>query len=343
MQPCRHGLFENVLTQPGNPSPEWCVKASLLRAPTLYDRAAQAGLSVCSVFYPVTCGAAGIRWNLPEVPGRMSLGRRAHKMFGGGSPGFILSAIPSALPILRHIGEPELDDFLLRIAVRSLRFKRPNLLLLHLIDVDYHKHRFGPGSPEALAALKRLDTRLGRLLAAACAAFGENMAVLVFSDHGCLPVHAVTEPNAWLAERGFLESGRYDAFFHNAGGTSFLRLLNKARREELTAQLGGLLKRPGVSRFLTQQEMETSGMAGEFLCGIEAAEGYAFGQEERGQHGYSLCHEGYQPFYLAAGADVPRGLTETGGCITDICPLAASLLGLEPWRMDGVNRLEALC
>lgn len=340
--PRRHGLYENLRTQPGNPSPDWRVHSRDIRVPTLYGKAAEAGLTVCSVFYPVTCGAP-IRWNLPEVPGRMNVLRRAAIMFHGGSPGFILSAVPQALPMLRHLGEPELDDFLLRVAVRAMRRHRPNLLLLHLIDVDSHKHEFGPGSPEAVAALHRQDERIGKLKEAADRAFPpEETAFLFFSDHGCLPVREVVEPNRWLAARGFIGGGRYDAFFHNAGGTAFLKICNKSLARPITEQLSSLLGFPGVGRFLTPQEMEESGMAGEYVCGIEAAEGYAFGKPERGQHGFALGHEGYRPFYLAEGSNLPQGRVETGGCITDICPLAADLLGLAPWEMDGIDRAAPL-
>lgn len=340
--PCRHGLCENLRTQPGSNHPDWRVSAADIKAPTLYGRAKEAGLSACSVFYPVTCGAP-IRWNLPEVPGHMNVFRRASLMLGGGSAGFVLSAVPKALPLLSHLGEPELDDFLLSVAISAVRRHRPNLLLLHLIDVDSHKHEFGPGSPEALDALRRQDRRIGRLRQAVRQVYPpKETAYLFLSDHGCLPVRQVVEPNRWLAARGFIGGGRYDAFFHNAGGTSFLKICNKALSRRVTQELSSLLGFPGVGRFLTPQEMEQSGMSGEFVCGIEAAEGYAFGKKERGQHGFALGHEGYRPFYLAEGSNIPQGRAETGGCITDICPLAADLLGLAPWEMDGIDRVAPL-
>ena len=47
--PHKHGLIENVKTQPGKGHPDWNTQAKLLRAPTLYQKAATAGLSVCSI------------------------------------------------------------------------------------------------------------------------------------------------------------------------------------------------------------------------------------------------------------------------------------------------------
>lgn len=342
--PNRHGIIENVWTQPGNPRPDWRCNAGELRAPALYEKAREAGIPVCSILYPVTCGA-GIRWNLPEVAGKMGLLRRAGKILCGGSPGFILSSLFRNRRYLTRFGEPELDDFSAHTAAQAIRQKRPGLLLLHLIDVDDHKHRFGPGSEPVRDALRRHDGRLGLLLAAAREAWpGEETAAVIFSDHGCLKVHTAYDPNELLRRRGLIRapgrrSGDFDAFFHNAGGTSFLKILRPGSERQARKAVEELLRGPAVARTLSKAEMDVSGMGKEFLCGIEAAEGFCFGEKEKGQHGYGLAHEGYRPFYLAAGPGIARGAVRRGGCIVDICPLAADLLGIPLWDMDGQRRL----
>jgi len=345
VHPDRHGLVENIMSQPGNDAPDWRREAHLVKAPKLYDKAAEIGLDVCSIFYPVTCGAK-IKWNFPEVPGKMGILERASALLKGGSSWFILSSLWRNRNYLKKISEPCLDEFTTHIALDALIQKKPDLLLLHLLDVDDHKHRFGPRSQEAANALTRLDDRLGQLMDAAFQAWGEeHTAIIVFSDHGCLNVHTSVDPNNWLRENGLIhrtEDGieHYDAFFHNGGGTSFLKILNSSVKETVLQHFSDYLSHSSVKRKLSDEEMDISGLDREFLCGIEAADGYSFGEPVKGSHGYSLAHDEYQPFYLAVGPRIGKNKVTEGGCIIDICPLAADLLGVPLWSMDGKNRLS---
>ncbi|TGA98297.1 alkaline phosphatase family protein [Sporolactobacillus shoreae] len=342
--PNSHGITENLLTQPGKDNPDWHWDSADIKVPTLYEKADEAGLSVCSIFYPVTCGA-NIRWNFPEVPGKISFLERAVKIFKGGTPGFILSSLLHYGKYLRHISEPYLDNFTTQAACGAIHRNNPDLLLLHLIDVDDHKHRFGPGSPQVHDALRRHDDRLGLLIDAVKNTWpDEEVSFLIFSDHGCLKVHSNFDPNDWLRQYGLIHGAArqpedFDAFFHNAGGTSFLKIVNSEKKADAVRAVSALLQELPVKRMLTEEEMQISGMAAQFYCGIEASEGYCFGEEEKGQHGYGLLRKNYWPFYLASGSGIAKNKVIKGGCVTDICPLAANILDLPLWAMDGQDRL----
>lgn len=343
--PEKHGLIENLMTQPGKEHPDWNTQAALLHAPTLYQKAARAGLLVCSILYPVTEGSLDIRYNIPEIPGHMPLLRRARRM-AKGNLSYLLGCVARNLQYKKRRGAAGLDDMTTACAIDTLRRKRPNLLLLHLLDVDINKHEFGPKSREAKEALVRLDERLGKLTQAMESLFEpEEWAILVFSDHGCLSVHTAVDPNDILKRHGLIrEPARspddFDAFFHNAGGSAFCKLYRPEKRQELEAAISALEKEPFFARLLTDEEMRLGGFQNAFICGIEAREGFCFGKFHLGQHGYALKSKGYRPFYLAAGPGIAQGRTLSGGCVVDICPLAAELLGLPLWEMDGVNRLQ---
>lgn len=345
MYPQKHGVIENVLTQPGKSSPSWRCDRHSIKVPTLYDQAAQVGRSVCSILYPVTC-RSGIRWNFPEIPGEKNAIKLILKMLRGGSPGFILSSLWQNRSHLKGMMEPGLDDFSTQVAINSTIRKKPDLLLLHLIDVDDQKHRFGPESEQAKEALRRHDKRLGLLYDTLRKIYldKENFAIIVFSDHGCLPVHTAVEPNDFLKRYGLIrepthKAGDYDAFFHNAGGTTFLKILQPDKTEDIMHMVSDIMREPFVKRKLTEEEMSTSGMNSEYFCGIEAAEGFCFGELHAGQHGYSLKQENYHAFYLAASSKIECNKIIKGGSIVDICPLAADLLEIPCWEMDGRNRL----
>ncbi len=357
LHPANHGLTENTVFAPGcgnegsNKPVPWRYKRKHIHAETLYDKAAKAGLSSCSILYPSTGGARHIRYNIPEIPGKMSKSARAARMLLYGSAAFVISSFSHFGSMLNGINEPELDDFSVAIAADAIIRYKPELLMLHLIDTDSHKHDFGPGSPEAIQSLRRHDARLGILNDALNkAGISDETGIIVFSDHGCLPVHTAANPDKVLTQLGLirgqgLKASDYDAYFHCAGGTAFLKILKG--RNQTSAMAGriaeAVLETPYTARLLTEDEMRISGMDKSFDLGIEAAEGYCYGSAHAGQHGYGLSHEDYKVFYLAAGNGIPRGKTISGGCITDICPLASNMLGLEPFTAaDGINRIVSV-
>lgn len=345
VHPNKHGIIENVFLSPLREHPKWRYHVQNVKAPTLYDKAVEQGMKVCSILYPVT-GGAKIPLHIPEIAGHMPLLKRIHLMLTTGSAGFLLSSLRRFGKQFSGMNEPALDNFTTSIAVDALIRHKPELLMLHLIDVDAQKHDYGPASEQAKDALHRQDERIGRLVRALKkAGTYDESGIIVFSDHGCLPVHTAVDPNDFLCSHGLVrkENGKVtacDAYFHNAGGTAYLRLYNPQKQglvKHLTEELQG---QPYVSRLLTAEEMRISGMDSHHILGIEAADGYSFGEEHLGQHGYGLKREGYYPFYLAAGDGIPQGETISGGCIVDICPLAAQMLDIPIWRMDGINRIE---
>lgn len=345
VHPQKHGITENTYTVPGKPKPVWRCDSRFLQAGTLYEKAAEAGIDVCSILFPVTLGAK-IRWNFPEIPGEPNALSLLIKMLRGGTANFIISSLWRSRKELKGFSEPHLDDILVKIAVNSLRKYKPGLLLLHLLDADAIKHKFGPQSEQARDALKRHDARLGQLTSA-LEDIGPELSIIVFSDHGCLPIHTVIEPNEYLRRDGLIrgpgtKARDFDAFFHNAGGTTFLKVLNSEKNGQAMKTAEELLKEPFAKRMLTGSEMTISGMGREFSCGIEANEGFCFGEQEKGQHGYGLQRSGYHPFYLAVGPNIRQNEVQEGGCIVDICPLAAKMLDIPLWEMDGKLNLPFL-
>lgn len=66
---------------------------------------------------------------------------------------------------------------------------RPALMLLYFDVVDRAAHNLGYGSPEEAAAIREVDTQIGRL-AAELAAMGRRVNLVIVSDHGMAKVEA---------------------------------------------------------------------------------------------------------------------------------------------------------
>ena len=300
VHPHKHGLVENLFLNPEKPYPDWRFDARLVKAPKLYDKARERGLRVCAILYPVT-GRAEIRYNLPEIPGQMSTLRRLALTLSRGSAGFILANFLRFGRYFKGSAEPALDDCTARIAADTLVRHKPELLLLHLIDTDSQKHDFGPQSEQALDSLARHDQRLGLLIQALKrAGTYEETGMIIFSDHGCLKVHATVDPNDFLVREGLVKKTRgrvtdLRAYFHNTGGTAFLKIYDAERKDEIKAKVSRILAENYALRELSPEEMRISGMDRDYALGVEAAEGFAFGTPHLGQHGYSLSQKDIPP------------------------------------------------
>src|SRR5580658_3399177 len=65
--PAKHGVFANTTFDPlGTNQSGWFWYAEDIRVPTVWEAAAKAGYVVGSVSWPVTVGARGISWLIPE-------------------------------------------------------------------------------------------------------------------------------------------------------------------------------------------------------------------------------------------------------------------------------------
>ena len=72
--PAKHGIYSNHPFDPSTRNPNsWYWYAEDLRVPTLWDAASRAGIVTGSVSWPVTVGAPGIRFNLPEYAGTRTI------------------------------------------------------------------------------------------------------------------------------------------------------------------------------------------------------------------------------------------------------------------------------
>jgi bisphosphoglycerate-independent phosphoglycerate mutase (AlkP superfamily) len=68
-------------------------------------------------------------------------------------------------------------------AIRFIREKQPDLVFIHVAEVDAAGHAHGWNSPEQRAAIEAIDARLGQLVAALDNA-SKPAALIITSDHG---------------------------------------------------------------------------------------------------------------------------------------------------------------
>ncbi|MEZ6190428.1 MAG: alkaline phosphatase family protein [Phycisphaerales bacterium] len=130
----------------------------------------------------------GVEYQYPQVPTLFELAKE-HGMstaIVSGKAKFRYLARPGSVDYLSVPSDPKIsDEQTVDNAVRIIREHQPDVMLLHLPDVDTVGHRDGWGTPEQLAAIERADAALARALDALDAAgHRDDTLIILNADHG---------------------------------------------------------------------------------------------------------------------------------------------------------------
>src|SRR5205823_818263 len=109
--PARHGIVGNhPFDRAVKDLDVWYYYAEDIRAPTLWDAAAQGGYVTGSVSWPVTVGATSIRWNIPEYA--LTRTPEDEKITRGAStPGLMIELAKKAGPYLTEVSDSTKRDW----------------------------------------------------------------------------------------------------------------------------------------------------------------------------------------------------------------------------------------
>lgn len=365
-RPAGHGVVaDRGLGEHGVGGPAYA-NASSLRAPTLWQQGAAAGLRVATLDWPSTAGAE-LASDLPDVEPTQA-GQTWLDALRGHAPTPMLALAEAEGAGAAAAARPGAarDAVLVGVACRLLASgSPPQLLLLHLAQTDAPLRAHGAGTPEARAAFAAADQQVARLLA--CVQDARRLpttAFVVVGDHGVMPVHTLVAPNAALAAAGLLTPRSaapglvsWSAFARSNGGSAFVyarerrdALLARRALEEKAASSGGF-------HIVPAQEMLRLGADPDAWFGLEAEPGFAFTDDARGpllRAAVARGEGGYLPErpemdvgFVAWGAGIARGVRIPVMEQTDVAPTLALLLGValdgaEGRALVGILRLPAV-
>jgi predicted AlkP superfamily pyrophosphatase or phosphodiesterase len=339
--PTKHGVFNNDRVSDGAP---WHFDRTDMRIPTLWDAARRKGLSVAIVTWPSSYGAE-VDYLIPEdLSHRKDVTARVKK----GSTAGLFESLESRAgkPIsLLPFGDADagvpLDEMTATFAQEVVRRHKPDLLLVHFLDLDHREHFDGVGSAGACASLQRIDGHVANIRAAyKQAGILDQTTFFVVSDHGFAPVHTAINVGELLKRSGF--GGSADVRL--AGGSAAVYV-----KDVIPAQLRARIetKFRGIVRWVTEEEaVRMGGFPGAafVLC---AAPGYSLtssaslpllirSQRYRGAHGHCPDEPTILASFVASGAGIrPLGVIPVIRMI-DIAPTIASLLGVDLPDADGI-------
>jgi predicted AlkP superfamily pyrophosphatase or phosphodiesterase len=359
VSPERHGIIANTPFDPlGRNQGGWYWYAEDIRVPTLWEACRRAGLKTASVDWPVSVGAP-VDWNIVQMwrtgaPDDRKLIRALS------TPGLLAEAEA-------ELGSyPEGYDYTVEADLRRAEFnawllekKRPRFQTVYFAGLDSVQHEHGPDSPEALAALERIDVALGRVMAAAGRAV-----VAVVSDHGFLPLRSEVRLNAALRQAGLIttdERGRvvtWRAITWGSGGSGAVMLRDPADNEA-RLRVRQLLERMvadpagGLLAFYAPGDPRRAGSfpEAEFVVGTRpefylgggldgpVVQPLRRGDHSGGGHGFLPTLPAMDSAFLIAGPGIPvRDLGRID--MRDIAPTLAALLGVALPDAEGRQLFE---
>lgn len=348
-----HGIVNNTKIQTERKSPDWYWYQKDVKVPTLYDLARKQNLKTAAFLWPVTAGSK-INYNLAEIFPNRIWTNQVLVSLKASSPLFILEMNKKYGKLRNGIRQPELDDFITACATDTIRNKKPNLTLLHLVDMDSMRHRYGVRSDEAMEALHRLDNHVAQVIAATKAAGTfDDTNFVILGDHYQINVDKMIHLNTMFAKRGWLTSQPDQTFKKDwkvmaktCDGCTYIYTRDFDQLERLRDLISGV---EGVERIYSTQEAIARGADPECTLMVEAKAGYYFTDESdrasvvekvlpdmmgdadryQGVHGYDPDKAGYKTTIIFNGPMIKKNHTVEKADLVDEAPTFAKLLGLK--------------
>lgn len=225
--PVNHGITNNTVLNIKDENPNWNWYGNKIKGDTLFDLAREKGLKTCSIVWPVT-GKMKIDYNMPEIFETKPWHNQIVMSALAGSIFYQLNLNKKFGDIRRGTREPYLDDFVTECTKYTIENYKPNLTMIHLIDVDSHRHDYGYFSREAFDALNRHDKRVGEIIdSLKKSGIYEDTTIVLLGDHSAIDVNNVIRLNSEFKKEGLLSSDGnkildFKAVARECGGSAYI-------------------------------------------------------------------------------------------------------------------------
>lgn len=328
-------------------------KEDIVKVPTIYDVAKQAGMRTVAIHWPATRNAKTLDW---QVPATRSMDHQ--QRFS--TPSLIVECAANGINIVDSTikeRSPGADTDALSTEVFNLVLKKhhPQLGLLHIGATDHAQHEHGPRSPQAYAAIKQLDGELGKVWHELQTDYPGRATLFVVSDHGFSAIDYMIPTTSLFRKLGLKTSGntkQVEAL--SQGGALMVYILDASRRAQIEQKIVKAYKKEkGVTRVLTATQFHANGLAtpGDdprapdiFVLG---GKGYAFGDtssgqippsekpERKGTHGQDPLVPDLQAIFVAWGEGIKPHSKIGDINNVDVAPTIARVLQVDLPNVDG--------
>lgn len=348
--PARHGIHANTIWTETGSSRDWHWYAKALKAKTLWQAARENGRKVAITYWPTTVGAR-VDWVLGEIwdPDNKETVKR---LTAAATPGLLMELVFAVGVPQDRIAESRtsVDNFVSRAAAYVFRRHKPNLQLVHLLNVDEVQHKQGPESPSVREAVRLQDENIARIRQAiAESGVGDRTVMIIVGDHGFTTISRNLSPNTILRDAGLLEDDggkvkSWRAIVRSSGGSASVYVKDPADTARVRDALHAAAAVDGEVRFelIERDRLDRLGYNPDAAFAIDPADGWAVTERigpstptVAGNHGQLPTRPGLETGFIAEGAGIRRGVTIPRMRLVDVAPTVAALLGLDLDDVDG--------
>jgi predicted AlkP superfamily pyrophosphatase or phosphodiesterase len=332
-------------------------KEQIVKVPTIYDVAHEAGMKTAAVRWPASRNAPTLDWATPDI--------KTQELLAKYSTPALIEQCKKAGCWLDSIDLTDLrkvDTIVTPMFQLILRDDHPRLALLHLTDVDHTQHAKGPRSPEAYEAVKTADGQVSQIWQEIQHNYPGKATLIIVSDHGFSPITRQILPNVILRQAGLIQTSvttitHADVQVVPQGGCAMLYIVGKktaAQREEIVSKIRHAFENvAGVQKVVDTAHLKDYGVADpkddphapDML--LFADMGNSFGDtaagdlpfqekpERSGTHGHDPHLPDLHATFVAWGVGITRGTKLGEISNTQVAPTIAQLLHLELPKATG--------
>lgn len=362
--PKNHGVINNTVLDFKNDNPDWYWYRKYIKGDTIFDLAEKSGMKTCSILWPVTARSK-ITYNMPEIFCTKRYDNQILKSALAGSNIYQVNMNKRFGYLRQGMDEPYLDNFATEVAKKTIRELKPNLILLHLIDSDSQKHKYGIENKEVIESLKRHDERLGEIIESLkLAGIYEDSTIIALGDHSQINVNNVIKLNSILMKNDLINVNgnkikSYKAIAKSCDGSSYIYLKNKndvETRKKVRDILNELKNKYSnvIEEVYNNEEIKNLGADINASFMIEAKRGYYFiddflgkaievidesskiKHKLRASHGYLPSRDNYKTFFIAYGKTIKKGVVLEKGKLINHGPTIAKILDIDLRDCDGI-------
>lgn len=348
--PAKHGIYGNTTFDPaGKNQGGWYWYSDDVQVPELWEAVSKAGYVTGSVSWPVTVGARGIDWLVPEY-WRASTSDDLKLIRALSTPGMMREFEPLIGPYETDLNNAIPGDWArTRYAEAIIRRKHARFLTVHLAALDHLEHASGPFSADSEAALEEIDRMVGTLQKA-MRDQAPDAAICIVSDHGFAAIDHQLNLRVPFVKAGLitLTEGKtpgvkdWTASPWESGGSAFVILkapADRSVRDAVAKLLRDLAADPsnGIDRILDREAIASLGGATNAEFAVDMKPGFSLGNaldgpvvreiKPGGTHGYAPSHPEMLASFLISGPRIRQNFDLGEIDMRSIAPTLAAYLG----------------
>jgi len=312
VQPYEHGIYYNGVFDPDSAGNKIYWNFHQIKAPTVWEAAQKAGLTVASLMWPASAEAPA-SFNISDIGG---MGDEVRTKYA--RPKGVIDRIKQEVFHSDTDIDWGKDQKNAEVAAWVIQHLKPNLMTIHLFSVDHAEHMVGREGPMVSEAISDADSAVGIIRQAIKeAGIADSTLFIVTGDHGFYDVKKSVNPNVWLSKADLLDKAQ----FYAAGGSAYLFLRDKKDSQTARQVMALLNALPAEEkkyfRIVSRKEMDQIGADPNVAFALSGLEGAAFGNSRTGEallegkggaHGYLPDTRNIQTGFIAVSPEIKKGV-----------------------------------